>query len=622
MIGMEKYQIHPGDPLRLGVGKTRNGYHFALSLPQEKEASLLIYPKGKTVPCAEIPMPYTPQNGTVRAVFLEDFQAEKHEYNYLVDGQVYHDPYARLLLGREDFGQEWPGDSHEVRCGFLKGTAMDGDVLPETAFEDLVLYKVHVRGYTKQKNSKVKKRGTFSGLMEKIPYWKDLGVNAIELMPAYEFIEQKPPFLRENSHVSHPAQTRTQLNYWGYTTGFYYAPKGAYCAGRSAEDEYKDFIRALHGAGMECIMEFYFDNTVSAVEMLDILRFWKMEYHVDGFHLVGGELPQELIARDPLLSRTKLFFLGLNDIYKDAVKPGYYRRLAEYNGGFAEDMRRWLKSDEGMIGRVADRIRRNPTGYGVVNYITNQDGFTLADLVSYDCKHNEENGEDNEDGSSYNYSWNCGVEGPSRKQSVRTLRKKQMRNAWLLLLLSQGTPLIYGGDEFGNSQNGNNNAYCQDNETGWVDWSGFKRNEDMVQFVKGVLAFRKMHPVLHMDREPKGADYLSMGCPDISFHSQRAWYAGMENTNRCLGVMYCCAYGEKTEVKFLYLAYNFYWEAKDFALPNLPEGCTWHQVMDTSDLEGGIYEEGHQLVPENGKILSVPSRSIVVLAGKQEAEHV
>ncbi|MGI6069034.1 MAG: alpha-amylase family glycosyl hydrolase [Blautia sp.] len=617
MEGIKKYQIYPGNPRKMGAWRERDGCHFAVCVPKEKETALLLYPKGKKEPCASIPMPCSPESGDVRALFLAGFPAEKYEYNYLVDGEVWHDPYARSLTGREEFGQEWPEDAHEVRAGFFKGTPMTGDVFPELTYEEMILYKVHVRGYTKQKNSKVKKRGTFTGLIEKIPYWKELGVNAIELMPAYDFMECRPKPVRVSRHTMQPVQGKEQLNFWGYTTGYYYAPKRSYCAGRSAEEEFKELVLALHAAGMECIMEFYFDWNLSVVEILDILHFWRVEYHVDGFHLIGCSIPQELLIEDPLLSGTKLFFLGISDAYKGMAKPGYRRRLAEYNGSFAEDMRCWMKSDEGMIQRAADHIRRNPSGYGVINYITVQDGFTLADLVSYDFKHNEANGEDNEDGSSCNYSWNCGVEGPSRKQSVRRLRKKQMRNAWLLLLFSQGTPLIYGGDEFGNSQNGNNNAYCQDNETGWVDWSCFKRNEDMVAFVKAAIAFRRAHPILHMEREPKGTDYRSVGCPDISFHSQRAWYAGMENTSRCLGVMYCCAYGEKTEEKFLYFAYNFHWEPKDFALPNLPEGCVWQKVMDTSDLEGsGFYEEAYREVPESEKTLSVPPRSIVVLTGK------
>lgn len=619
MVGMQKYRVLPGDPQKLGVGRTKEGCQFAVSMPKEREVSLLLYPRGQKEPCHEIPMPYHPANGEVRSLFLENFQGDKYEYNYLIDGEVYHDPYTRLLVGRKEFGGEWPEDPHEVRCGFLEKGQMTVKEPLQIPFEEMVLYKVHVRGYTKEKHSKVKKKGTFFGLIEKIPYWKELGINAIELMPAYEFEERKAPGSREDSHAIYQVQAQEQLNYWGYTHGYYYAPKDAYAAGNRADREFKALIEALHEAGMECIMEFFFDYHTSAVQMVEILRFWKTEYQVDGFHLLGDGIAQDLLVQDPLLSNTKLFFLGIWDEFKDSVRPGDSRRLAEYNGGYSQDIRKWLKSDEGAVASAANHMRRNPSGYGMINYLTMQDGFTLADLVSYDQKHNEANGEDNRDGSEYNYSWNCGAEGPTRKQSIRQLRKKQMRNAWLLLLLSQGTPLIYGGDEFGNSQNGNNNAYCQDNETGWTDWQSFKKNEDMTEFVKAALAFRKENPILHLAWEPKGSDYRSVGYPDISYHSRRAWYAGMEHTSRSLGIMYGCSYGKKEEEKFLYLAYNFHWEESEFALPKLPEGCGWKDVIDTSDMEGtGFCPKGRELLSEDDKTLLVPPRTVMVLEGRRQ----
>lgn len=615
MEGMKKYRISSGNPRRLGVGRTKEGCQFAISLPEKKEAALLLYPKGKAQPCDEIPMPYIPMNGKVRAVFLENFRAEKYEYNYLVDGEVVHDPCTQLLVGRKEFGAPWPENPHEVRCGFLTSKGMEEEAPLQIPMEELILYKVHTRGYTKQKNSKVRKKGTFLGLMEKIPYWKELGINGIELMPSYEFEERRRPEGKPENRGITLSSGGEKLNYWGYGKGYYFAPKGAYAAGNKADEEFKALVLALHQAGMECIMEFYFEPDMSAMRIVEILEFWKMEYHVDGFHVVGECIPQELLLQSPLLSGTKLFFVGMANVYSHWDKPGLPRYLAEYNAGYAEDIRRWLKGDEGMLAQAAYRLRRNPIGYGVINYLTTQDGFTLADLVSYNEKHNENNGEENRDGSSYNHSWNCGVEGPSRKASIRLLRKQQMKNAWLLLLLSQGTPLIYGGDEFCNSQNGNNNAYCQDNEIGWIDWQAYKKNQDMVDFVREVIAFRKKNPILHLASEPKGADYHSVGCPDISYHSQKAWYAGMEKSSRHLGILYCCSYGQETEEKkFLYLAYNFHWEPQKLALPNLPEGAQWQVLLSTSQVESG--QEKETLLPVEGKLLTVAPRSILVLSGK------
>lgn len=235
----------------------------------------------------------------------------------------------------------------------------------------------------------------------------------------------------------------------------------------------------------------------------------------------------------------------------------------------------------------------------MINYITCQDGFTLNDLVSYNYKHNEANGEGNNDGCSYNYSWNCGIEGPSRKQWIRQMRERQMRAAFAMLLFSQGVPMIYGGDEIGNSQEGNNNAYCQDNPIGWIDWRGLRKNASMLAFVKKTVALRKAHPVLHMNESMKEADYLGKGFPDLSFHGERAWFCNMENTSRMIGMMLCGEYARQadgTGDDFLYVGFNFHWETRSMALPNLPEGMEWKKVMDTGDLTcDGFYGENGQV---------------------------
>ena len=351
------------------------------------------------------------------------------------------------------------------------------------------------------------------------------------------------------------------------------------------------------------------------------LQFWKLNYHIDGFHVKGDGLPLKLILKDGILSDTMLLLPSVPAEYL-SKEQGRIRTVAEMNAGFMEDMRRFLKSDEGMVENAMWRTRRNAPDHGVINYMACQDGFTLMDMVTYNYRHNEANGQENQDGSSFNYSWNCGVEGPSRKTVIRKTREKQLRNAVFMLMLSQGTPMIYAGDEFGNSQDGNNNAWCQDNPTGWVDWKSFKRQQKLFEFVKKAIAFRQEHPILHMRDELRGTDYLGKGFPDVSYHGERAWYVDKDNTCRMFGAFYYGGYGRDTKKSdarreycpgdFLYIAYNFHWEERSFALPSLPEGIVWKKAADTAlpwescfDAQTDEYVKEVELAP----------RSIVILMG-------
>lgn len=296
--------------------------------------------------------------------------------------------------------------------------------------------------------------------------------------------------------------------------------------------------------------------------------------------------------------------------------------VPEFRGtqsGYQYHIRRFLKGDEGSLSDFTYYLRRSPETHGVINYLADHDGFTLYDSVSYEQKHNLDNGEDNMDGSNENLTWNCGAEGVTRKPAVRALRLRQLKNAVLMLMTSQGTPLIYGGDEFGNSQKGNNNAWCQDNKTGWIDWKAAARNPEFAAFVKAAIAFRKAHPALHGEREPRLIDYKSYGCPDMSFHSQRAWFSQMENTCRFIGVMYCGGYfqdkdGNKDDD--LYIAYNMHWNPHELALPSLPEQKVWYLTADTNTPEVFLTEENQKKI--SAKTVIVPPRSIIILTGKQE----
>lgn len=615
-----KFSLKRGNPSTLGVTKEGEGYNFAVAVPDKSEVSLLLYQRGKTEPVHEMPLSVTYRTGRVYAVHVTGFDPACHEYNYRVGGRVVQDPCAAVLRGLPGFGEvndlSLP---HEVRCGFLSSGSFEweNDCLPMEPYENMVIYKVHVRGYTMHKNSRVRRKGTFAGLQEKIPYFQDLGVTALELMPAYEFSEAAVPEDMPPEYV-YKMRERMPLNFWGYTRGYYFAPKAAYSSNRDdPAGEFKGLVKALHRAGIECIMEFYFPPGYNPQMVQAVLRHWRIEYHMDGFHLVG-DVPQSLLVRDPVLSRTKLLFQGA-----EAGAENPY--VAEYNEGFKQDMRKWLKGDADSLGAALYRMRRNPDSWAVVNYMANQDGFTLQDMVSYEKRHNEANKENNQDGSKYNYSWNCGAEGPTRKKAIRTLRTRQMKNAVLMVMLSQGTPLIYGGDEFCNSQQGNNNAYCQDNETGWVDWSRARLNQGMIDFVREAIALRKNHPVLHMSCEPKGMDYRSLGYPDISYHGDRAWYGDMEPGSRQIGIMYCEGYGgeEGREPGFLYLACNLHWETQRLALPHLPERMRWGVVMKTCEEEdpgNSWIVQDEEEKTEALKYVAVPARTILVLEAREKEE--
>ena len=352
--------------------------------------------------------------------------------------------------------------------------------------------------------------------------------------------------------------------------------------------------------------------------VLDVVRYWAREYHIDGIHLVG-DAPLKLIGQDPYLSRLKLWAE-----YWNGVDEGSHRHLGWYNDGFLRDMRQVLKGDDGGLNRLAYRAKLNLENSAVINYMAGTNGFTLADMVSYNEKHNEANGERGKDGPEENDSWNCGAEGPTRKRKVLELRKKQMKNAVLMLFFSQGTPMLLAGDEFGNSQSGNNNPYCQDNEITWLNWNQQKSNAEFYRFVKASIAFRKAHPVFHQVEPLLGMDSLGCGQPDISCHGMKAWQPDFSDSCHQLSIMYCGEYGHKkdgTRDEDFLLIYNMHWEPHSFALPKLPKGRRWHLVVDTGRKESENFREnGNEPMLEEQMTYEAEPRSIVVLMGKMHPE--
>ncbi len=618
-----QYDVKEGILQGQGARKLGEDICFTIAVPDGKDCSLLLYKKGKEEVEISIPMEGSVRYGDLRSLKVEQLPAEKYEYNYLIDGQIVTDPYAGHVAGRECFGEP-------VKEGGLRGRIVsetydwqgDGPLL--IPYEEGIVYAAHVRGFTRHASSRVKAKGTFAGMQEKIPYLKELGINQLELMPVYEFSELASMESSERMKYAPLGPAESRVNYWGYTPqAYYFAPKAAYAATGDPVREFKDLVRELHRNGIEVILEFYFPKGTRASLILDCVRYWVMEYHIDGIHINRDGSPVEALAQDPLLSHTKIFSesFALDEIYEEKAVPAF-RNLAEYNDGFMLAARRFLKGDEGQLADFTWRARRSPSRHGVINYMASHNGFTLMDLVSYDEKHNEANGEDNRDGTDFNYSWNCGEEGPSRRKRLLQLRSRQLRNAFVLLLLSQGTPLLYAGDERGNSQSGNNNAWCQDNELSWIQWKTGKLESGILEYVKSLIAFRKAHPIFHQSRELRMMDYLSCGCPDVSYHGRRAWFGDFENYSRSVGVLYAGDYMEKDSQgkggdDYFYIAYNMHWMPHETALPALPGERTWRTALDTGR-EGitGIYPEGQEPVLEEQRMVTVPERTILVLIGK------
>ncbi|MDE5952111.1 MAG: hypothetical protein K2H12_11080, partial [Acetatifactor sp.] len=380
--------------------------------------------------------------------------------------------------------------------------------------------------------------------------------------------------------------------------------------------ELRELVRALHLRGMEIVLQFYFPDHVPTDEILNVLRYWSWAYHVDGFHLMGGALHIHAIAADPALSDRKLWYYDFpaEQIYGYEKVPAY-RNLAVYNEGFQQDARRFLKGDEGMLQAVTQRMRCNPRQKGVINYLADYAGFTMMDMVSYDRKHNEDNRENNRDGSDCNFSWNCGVEGPSRKKQIQALRMKQLRNAFTLLMLSQGTPYFFMGDEFGRTQKGNNNPYCQDNAVTWVNWGEMAKREELYDYVRELIRLRRQHSIFHLEQECRLMDYRSCGSPDMSYHGTEAWRPAWEPYNRHIGIMLNGAYGREEEENCWYIAINMHWESHDFAMPRLPKGQIWRRVLTTEAGNG----EAQQSAALEGQVVRMAPRSIALYCSEKQS---
>lgn len=612
---MKNTGLAVGDVYPYGATAAGDVVQFCLPYNKKSRVILKIYDaRGRMI--HSINMNDYHVSGSVHSLKVTGLKAGEISYNYTVDGEIMKDPYVMRLKNGHKWG-DFRKSAKNISCMVYDPSYdWEGDRPLKLDFNEVIGYMLHVRGFTKHTSSGVRGKGTFQGIIEKVPYLKELGITQIEIMPSYDFDECDVIQSYKSNAVDEDGKStgmEHRINYWGFKEGSYFVPKPQYSFSGDSVTEFKDMVKALHRAGIELVMQFYFPHDINRNMIMDCLRFWVREYHVDGFHIYGIGLPLDVLATDPALTETKLYYerYDAEGIYTAAgcCVNGY---LAEYNQDYLVDVRRFLKSDEDMLHKFLFRQRCNPERIKVINHLTSYDGFTLNDLVSYDYKHNEANGEDNKDGTGYNYSWNCGVEGSTRKNAILKLRMKQLKNAFCLLLLSQGTPMFMAGDEFMNSQGGNNNPYCQDNDVTWLNWKRNKRNTELYEYVRDLIALRRSHPILHMEKEATLLDSRSCGYPDISYHSENAWYPQMDTHIRHVGIMLCGNYAQGSrEDDFFYIAANMHWEDHTFALPKLPKDAEWTYCIDTNSGQDKAYQV--RLDNNGNKQVSVPERTVLVL---------
>lgn len=621
----ETYKQTMGTPYPLGISRQADGINIAIPVSCKRECGIVITGTNKN--SMKIPFDRSLKVGNLYTIRIEGVPFREFAYQLYADDKIVKDPYAQYVYGNETWGSYEKGKKQFSYFCKEDGFDWENDRCPQIPFHQSIFYGLHIRGFTKHSSSKVKAKGTFAGVIEKIPYLKELGITAVVCMPFYDFdeiilnreyVEVKEdikPFLEDDKKT-----WEYKVNYWGFADGGYFAPKAAFSYSNDPVQECKQMIKELHKNGIECIMRVYFHDRTPHSFIHEVLKYWVTQFHVDGFQLLGTNLPLELLGNDPLLGRTKIMaeYIPGEKIYRNGVDAESFKNLATMNDEFLIQARRFLKGDEDMLYTIANQFRRNPGNAAVINYMTNYQGFTLMDLVSYDRKHNDANGEENRDGTEYNFSWNCGFEGKTKKRSVVKLRASQIKNALVMIFLSQGVPMIQAGDEFGFSSGGNNNPYCQDNAVTWINWNLVKTNGEIYDYVRNLIQIRKNHPILHKEEELRLMDYISCGYPDLSYHGEEAWRPQFENYNRHLGILYCGNYAKidrKKDDDFIFTAYNMHWDEHDFALPKLPKGFTWYEMLNTQEKEIKSIKNAKSL--GEIKTIAVPPRTIRILVGKK-----
>ena len=678
------FQVRPGFFLDFGATVIPGGVNFTIQSHKATSCELLLFHREAEEPFAVLPFPDNYRIGFCYSMIVFGLDIEEFEYAYRLDGpydekkglrfdrtKILLDPYARAVTGQSHWGHK-NNPQHGYRARVVHSN-FDWGQQRHTSIpmEDLIIYELHVRGYTKDASSGVKHPGTFDGLKEKIPYLKGLGVNAVELMPVFEFDEMRDARLIDENLL---------LDFWGYNPVSFFAPNTSYSSSKEYNREgmeLKSLIKELHDQNMEVILDVVFNHTAEGNEfgpsfsfkgfdnqiyymltpdghyynfsgcgntlncnhpvvqnmILDCLRYWVIEYRVDGFRFDlasilgrnedGTPLHQPPLLRslafDSILGNVKLIAEAWDagGLYQVGSFPSW-KRWAEWNGRYRDDMRRFLKGDDFLSQAAARRITGSPDLYdpvfrgrnASVNFLTCHDGFTLYDLYSYNEKHNEANGWGNTDGADDNNSWNCGVEGDTTDPSVLALRRKMMMNACAVLMCSRGTPMFLAGDEFADTRYGNNNPYCQDNLISWLDWSLLEKNRALYEFFRYMIHFRKAHACIRKDLEPS---YL--GFPSMSLHGLTPWKPDLPESSHTACVLFSGFDDTLHKEDLVFLAVNTHWCSAALTLPQLPDGYTWKIAVNTGDKKQQTFTDSE--IPAAGSSVLLGERSVIVFVGER-----
>ena len=680
--------ITPGQCYPLGATMRHGGVNFSVFSRNATAMQLVLFDHMDDTKSARV-IPLDPaRNKTFYYwhVFVPDIGAGQL-YGFRAEGpfapeqghrfdaaKVLIDPYARAVMYGDNYSREAArrhGDNcaRAIKCVVVdpRGYHWEGDSPLQRPYAGSVIYELHVGGFTRHPNSGVDtaRRGTYAGLIEKIPYLQQLGVTAVELLPVQQFDEQD---------VAPPLK-----NYWGYNPVAFFAPHRGYSSRPGPlgpVDEFRDMVKALHRAGIEVILDvvfnhsaegdhtgptlsfrglenraYYFlepyralytnftgcgntingNNSIVRRMILDCLRHWVQNMHVDGFRFdlasvfsrdEGGrplKNPPILweIESDPVLAGTKIIAEAWDAAGLYQVGSFIGHRWAEWNGQYRDDIRRFVKGDSGMLTKLSARLTGSPDLYPQpdrepnrsINFVTCHDGFTLNDLVSYNEKHNQANHNDNSDGADFNFSWNSGVEGPADDPAIQALRVRQMKNLLAILLVSQGTPMLLMGDEVRRTQGGNNNGYCQDTEVSWFDWAGLEQHADMQRFARCLIRFNREHHLFQEERFWTAVEGQREA--HITWHGTRLGRPDWGHDSHSLAFSLHDAGREH-----LHMILNAYWEPLMFELPPLPATERWYRVADTALPSPDDFSEPGAEPPVTGAKYRAEARSVVILSAR------
>ncbi|SCX00642.1 glycogen operon protein [Lachnospiraceae bacterium YSD2013] len=582
--------------------------YVCAALSHLHKAGIVLYNSENLQETKKITIPEDYFIGDVMCAYLTGSEFKNTAYTFFADDKTVIDPYARAVSEDGKFGLVVKEKAYP---------SFASDSVQFVKFEDSLLYTLNVRGYTMADKSVKSARGTFKGLIRKIDYIKKLGVTGVIFMPCYEVTDNDdsktaadPAKLdyKKNSKVKKP-------NLWGFGKGYHFAVKKSLSSTDNAYGELQSMVKAFHDKGLECIFMMQYEEDASEDYIIDSLKYWLVNFHADGFRLVGPNVHAEKVLECPFFKNIKIITDGMNfgDYKPNTVMKA--RNLGALNYSFMNNARRFIKGDEDLVSYLSFAIRENAKFYSPIRNISDFWGFTLWDLVSYNIKHNELNDEANADGTDYNYSWNCGVEGDTVKRNINKLRLRQARNAMLLMMLAQGTPQILAGDEFLNTQKGNNNPYCQDNEIGWVTNRNDKASRDFTKFVMNLAAFRKRHSVLHQPKELMLFDYMSCKAPDVSFHGREAFKIDQSPVSREFAVLFFGDYSKQYTGKkedSVYIIFNMHWEKKEFVLPMTDKTKRWRLLYSTDGLTDESFDESNAFLVESESYVA-EGRSVSVL---------